>query len=92
MNEKIYVIAGTRQEAEYWIFNKHPTNLALIMSYVCVFSADQLRGIRNPHGVFVGTWRNRPNIMDIMEALMIASTHPSPALGKIYKELKRKTP
>jgi hypothetical protein len=96
MNEKIYVIAGTIHEANYWIINdlgkKYPTNTSLTMShYVYISHAEQLRGIQNPHGVFVGNWLGRPDIMDIVEALMLTSTHPNPALGKIYKDLKRQT-
>ena len=96
MNEKIYVIAGTYYEANYWIIQdlgkKYPTNTSLTMSdYVYVSHARDLRGIQNPHGVFVGNWLGRPDIMDIVEALMLTSTHPNPALGKIYKDLKGKT-
>jgi hypothetical protein len=90
---KIYVIAGTYHEANYWIINdlgkKYPSNTSLSMSdYVYVSTADVLRGVRDPHGVFVGNWLGRPDIKKIVEALMIASHHVNPALGKIYKELR----
>jgi hypothetical protein len=92
---KTFVVAGTYHEANYWIINdlgkKYPTNTSLTMShYVYVSKADDLRGVRDPHGVFVGNWLGRPDILEIVEALMLASVHVNPALGKIYKDLKPK--
>lgn len=89
---KTYVIAGTNHEAQYWIINdlgkRYPTNTSLTMShYVYVSHANDLRGIQNPHGVFVGNWLGRPDILEIVEQLMMCSTVPNPALGKIYKDL-----
>lgn len=93
---KTYVVAGTYHEANYWIINdlgkKYPTNTSLTMShYVYVSSPDTLRGARDPHGVFVGNWMDRPDILEIVEALMIVSTYPNPRLGKIYKDIKQAT-
>jgi hypothetical protein len=92
---KTFVVAGTYHEANYWIINdlgkKYPTNTSLTMShYVYVSKADDLRGVRDPHGVFVGNWLGRPDILEIVEALMMASVHVNPALGKIYKDVKSK--
>ena len=92
---KTFVVAGTAHEANYWIIQdlgkKYPTNTSLTMShYVYVSKADDLRGVRDPHGVFVGNWLGRPDILEIVEALMLASVHVNPALGKIYKDLKSK--
>jgi hypothetical protein len=92
---KIFVIAGTSHEANYWIINhlgkRFPSNTSASMSdYVYVSSPDKLKGIRDPHGVFVGNWLGRPDILEIVEALMLASVHVNPALGKIYKDLKSK--
>lgn len=92
---KIFVVAGTSHEAHYWIINhlgkRYPSNTSASMSdYVYVSSADTLKGIRDPHGVFVGNWLGRPDILQIVEALMMASIHVNPALGKIYKDLKPK--
>ena len=92
---KTFVVAGTYHEANYWIINdlgkKYPSNTSLTMShYVYVSKADDLRGVRDPHGVFVGNWLGRPDIFEIVEALMLASVHVNPALGKIYKDVKSK--
>ena len=92
---KTYVVAGTYHEANYWIINdlgkRYPSNTSLTMShYVYVSSPDTLKGTRDPHGVFVGNWMGRPDILEIVEALMMASVHVNPALGKIYKDVKSK--
>jgi len=92
---KIFVIAGTKQEADYWIINdlgkKYPTNTSLSMSdYKYVSHVDDVKGYTNPHGVFVGNWLGRPDIFEIVEALMLRSTHVNKALGKIYSDLKPK--
>ncbi len=92
---KIFVVAGTAHEANYWIINhlgkRYPSNTSASMSdYVYVSSPDSLRGVRDPHGVFVGNWLGRPDIFEIVEALMLASVHVNPALGKIYDDLKPK--
>ncbi len=92
---KIFVIAGTAHEANYWIINhlgkRYPSNTSASMSdYVYVSSPNSLKGVRDPHGVFVGNWLGRPDIFEIVEALMLASVHVNPALGKIYDDLKPK--
>ncbi len=92
---KIFVVAGTSHEAHYWIINhlgkRYQSNKSATMSdYVYVSSPNSLKGVRDPHGVFVGNWLGRPDIFEIVEALMLASVHVNPALAKIYKDLKPK--
>lgn len=92
---KTFVIAGTREEAMRWIkadlAKRYPNNTSLSLSdYVYIDSVDRIRGISNPHGVFVGNWLGRPDILEIVEGLLSASTHPNKALGKIYGDLKPK--
>ncbi len=93
---KTFVVAGTAHEANYWIIQdlgkRYPSNTSLSMSdYVYVSSPDSLRGTRDPHGVFVGNWLGRPDIFEIVQALMMASVHVNPALGRIYNQVKPKT-
>ena len=92
---KTFVIAGTNHEAQYWIKKDIERRAIMrevvsITDYHYVSKADDLRGVQNPHGVFVGNWLGRPDIFEIVQALMLASTHVNPALGKIYKDLKPK--
>jgi len=91
MNEKIYVIAGTSSQAKGWIMQdiekKYPNDPSVTISnYVYVDSASRLRGLNNPHGVFIGTWRSRSDIKEIVENLL-QCCYRNPALEKINQEL-----
>ena len=91
---KIFVIAGTYQEAQEWIRKNYQERVAIgdqqasARDYFYVSKAEDLRGAQNPHGVFVGNWLGRPDIFHIVEALMMRSTHVNKTLGKIYGDLK----
>ena len=93
---KTYVIAGTYLEAKAWIAKNYQERVAIgdqqasTNDYVYVVHADELRGIQNPHGIFVGNWLGRPDILEIVQQLMMCSTAPNAALGKIYKQLTGK--
>jgi hypothetical protein len=91
MNEKTFVIAGTIWQAKEWIKQdiekKYPTNPSLTIShYVYVDSPSRLRGYNDPHGVFIGTWRSRSDIKEIVETLL-QCCYRNPALEKIHQEL-----
>ena len=94
---KIFVIAGTNQEAQNWIAKNYQERAGMgdqqvsVRDYKFVATADDVKGYTNPHGVFVGNWLGRPDIFEIVEALMMRSTHVNKALGEIYKLVKPKT-
>jgi len=93
---RIFVIAGTAHEANYWIIQdlgkRYPSNTSASMSdYKYVSHVDDVKGYTNPHGVFVGNWLGRPDIYEIVEALLMRSTHVNPALGRIWEQVKPKT-
>lgn len=93
---KIFVIAGTYQEAQSWIAKNYQERVAIgdqqasTRDYKYISHADDVKGYTNPHGVFIGNWLGRPDIFEIVEALMLRSTHVNKALGKIYSDLKPK--
>ena len=93
---KIFVIAGTHQEAQLWIAKNYQERVAIgdqqasTRDYKYISHADDVKGYTNPHGIFVGNWLGRPDILEIVEALLQRSTHVNTALGKIYKDLKPK--
>ena len=93
---KIFVIAGTYQESKDWIAKNYQERVAMgdqqvsVQDYKYVSHADDVKGYTNPHGVFVGNWLGRPDICEIVEALLIRSTHVNPALGKIWEQVKPK--
>ena len=75
MSDKYYVICGNRQEYNVFIqkkalelFNQGDTSVSL-SQFVYVNSTNQLKGRVDPHGWFVGTWRDRSNIHEILHEL-----------------------
>jgi hypothetical protein len=94
VNGKYYVIAGTRPE-----FNEFIQRKALelfgkgedisLSNFVFVNASDQLRGIECPHGWFIGSWRDRSNIHEILQQLLVRYIgEPIPEnLKKIYNEI-----
>lgn len=91
---RIFVIAGNRQQADQWIKNdleKRKNSGVTTLSwsdYVVVSDASRVRGVSDPRGVFIGTWRDRVDIKDVVEALLTQSVHVNPTLGKIWGEVK----
>ena len=76
MNEKYYVIAGNRNE--FINFRDIKCNdlakegkTVSLSNFVYVISPTQLKGISSPHGWFIGTWRDRHDIKDIVQALCV---------------------
>jgi len=93
---KTFVIAGTYQEAQNWIAKNYQERVAMgdqqasTSDYKYVSHADDVKGYTNPHGVFIGNWLGRPDIFEIVEALMLRSTHVNTALSRIYTQVKPK--
>lgn len=96
MTSKTYVIAGTRQEADYWIAQKiqslisSSTNLMYVArsNYIYVDSPIRIRGIQDPHGVFIGNWKLRADILEIVQTLIYASTSTNKQLHDIHNSLR----
>jgi len=78
---KIFVIAGNIQQYNYYIKAKGFDKL-----YVYVSSPDTLRGHQDVHGVFIGTWRERKDIVDILDTLIIR-TSSTDVIKDMYKEI-----
>ena len=75
---KIFVIAGTVQQAEQWIkgnLEKRKNDGVTTLSwsdYVIVRDPTKLRGYSNPHGVFIGTWKERKDMEEIFQQLLMS--------------------
>ena len=72
---KIIIIPGNYNQGLDWAkkdcknrWNNGNTSISL-SEYIIVSSVNQIRGIRDPHGVFVGTWRERDDIKEIVATL-----------------------
>ena len=90
---KIFVIAGNSSQAIKWMKGNNQKRWdngdtsATLSDYVIVENPTIMTGHRNPHGVFIGTWKDRPDIMDIVMALMNATYETNPKLRKIWNEI-----
>ena len=82
MENKIYVIAGNRAEYEQFIKRKAQQlwddgNKSISLSdFVFVHSSERLRGMRNVHGYFIGTFAQRSDIEDLKQQLCIINNLP----------------
>lgn len=92
MNGKYYVIAGNALQAKEFIkrkalemWNNGDTFISL-SNFVYVADVLTLKGVSEPHGFFVGTWRERKDIMGILYQLMI--TTEDKELAEKFIELK----
>jgi len=72
---KTFVIAGNNHQAKHWIdenikkrYKAGETSLTL-SDYVYVSSPEKLKGISDPHGVFVGTWYERADMLEVIQTL-----------------------
>jgi hypothetical protein len=86
---KIYVIAGNREQfREYayrnieWRIHSGQTS-ASMSDYVYVAGTRNLRGVKEPHGVFFGTYKDREDIDEIATILLT-----SYEIGEIPQSVK----
>lgn len=94
---KIFVVAGTREQANDWIkgnLQKRQIQGETTLSwsdYVIVNDPVKVRGYQDPHGVFIGSWRDRPDIEEIVEHLFLSSIHINRDLERIRQEVRLKS-
>jgi hypothetical protein len=92
----IYVVAGNHEEAYQYINRKleerirNGEQVSKVDDYTYVRDVNTLRGILNPKGVFIGSWKDRKDIGDIVQQLVVTQSHVNPVLIKILKQLKLK--
>ena len=90
---KIFVIAGNSSQAIKWMKGNNQkrwdngNTSATLSDYVIVENPTIMRGYRNPHGVFIGTWKQRPDIIDIVTALTMATDDENYYLQKIWEQI-----
>ena len=94
----IYVVAGNHEQAYQYINRKleerirngELVSVSKVDDYTYVRDVNTLRGISNPKGVFIGSWKERKDIKDIVQQLMVTQTHVNPTLIKIWKQVRDK--
>lgn len=90
---KIFVIAGNKAQFEDYMRRRIEEMKAngyvdfRYASIVYVSSANVLAGVSNPHGVFIGSWRERKDIHEILDRLMICSHMNNAAIQNIKQNL-----
>jgi hypothetical protein len=77
---KTLVIAGNYNQAMRWINSditakEKSGKWKSVSDYLVVSSPDQLRGMRDPTGIFVGTWKQRTDIFELLNHLLVIMTH-----------------
>jgi hypothetical protein len=94
VSEKIYVIPGNQKQGLDYV-KKHCMNRiidgetsASMSDYVIVTEGqvDKLRGIHNPRGVFVGTWKERKDLHDICIQLNLSHDNSNVVIHRIMQQ------
>ena len=80
---KIYVVAGNKEQFNTFVRKKtyemHQADISEITysHFVYVSSINQLRGLSQVHGYFVGTYRERSDLQEILDYIRIINNIPS---------------
>jgi hypothetical protein len=80
---KKLVIGGNAEQARSWILadldrrHKQGETTLSLSEYTIVHRSDQLRGLRNPDGILIGTWSERKDIAEIVDGLAIIMSEPT---------------
>ena len=90
-NDHIFVIAGNHSEFSAYRSRRcdevsQQGGTISYSNFVYVYGPEVLRGFDEVHGVFIGTWRSRSDIKEIVETLL-KCCYRNPALEKIHQEL-----
>ncbi len=96
MNEKYFVVAGNHQQYKDFVRRKceelYLIGKEVSLSNFVFATCDSLKGHSNPHGWFIGTWKDRADIGYLMVQLIITTREDSPSkdtLLKLADELKK---
>ena len=87
MKQRVWVIAGNVFQFNDYVKSK-PLNED--KKYAYVSDVNSLRGFSNPHGVFIGTWKSRNDILAIIDQLIVSTSDNTDKLHKIRIELMQK--
>lgn len=89
--DKIYVVAGNHQQFLHYVkikleWRHHSGETSASMSdYVEVACPRSLRGIKEPHGAFIGTYKEREDIEEI--ATILLSSYEIGGIPQSVKDL-----
>jgi hypothetical protein len=88
------VIAGNVFQANEWIKKDCNRRSAAgdrsvsISDYIVVTDPTRIRGIRDPHGVLIGTWRERKDVQELIEILFLSSVTANKELERVRTQIR----
>lgn len=72
---KYFIVAGTHQEFRTWLqLNRRRFAYNNINDFIYVDRPMVFLGYANPHGFFVGSFRQRPDLLEIVQTIIINSS------------------
>jgi hypothetical protein len=87
----VFIIAGNLREFEEFTnrkYKEHPPTEPF-PKYVYVTTVDTLRGFHNPHGLFIGSYKSRGDIRDIVYQIATSSMNPIPdIIVQLWNEVR----
>ena len=72
--DKYFIVSGNHAEYKDWVNKNHnfyPDNN--LHDFIYVHSLIVFRGYANPHGFFIGTFRHRADLRDIVLTIIMCS-------------------
>lgn len=85
MSVRCWVIAGNHDQYQQYVNRKSKEIDGVKFSYVS--RPETLRGFVNPHGVFIGSWRSRDDILEILEMLLVSTNTDTSKLQRLKNEV-----
>ena len=89
MTNKIFIVAGNRNEFNEYIrkdaaerYNSDTS--ASLSDYVFVSGSDNLRGYQNPRGKFIGSYKTRSDLLEIVEVIAMCNADPPSKFNELY--------
>lgn len=81
MQRKMFVVAGSYAEFRDFTVKKEReySNQNNVPQFVYVDSPEKLRGYREVHGWFIGSWATRSNIEDIKSTIATINSRTTPS-------------
>jgi hypothetical protein len=76
--DRYFIVAGNHAEYKNWFWknrSRFPDNN--ISDFIYVQSSIVLRGYANPHGFFIGTFRYRADLHEIVQTIIMCSHNMS---------------
>ena len=84
--DNVWVISGNYQEYLEYVHRAVQESKYKGKRFRYVASSDTFRGIEKPHGVCIGTWKERSDIMDVMQTLWNLHNHEGDKVRDLFQQ------